>query len=96
MNILITSAGRRVSLVRAFRKEARKVEPESKIFTVDLNPGLSSACQLSDRSFKVPKVTNPDYISTLRDLCADHNVDLLIPTIDPELPVLSENKEQMG
>ncbi|GAA5521832.1 ATP-grasp domain-containing protein [Aliifodinibius salicampi] len=95
MNILITSAGRRVSLVRAFRKEARKVESESKIFTVDLNPGLSSACQISDRSFKVPKVTSPDYISTLTDLCADHNVDLLIPTIDPELPILSENKEQM-
>ncbi len=95
MNILITSAGRRVSLIRAFRKEAKKIEPDSKIFAVDLNPGLSSACNISDGSFKVPKVTSSEYISTLTDLCERNDIDLVIPTIDPELPVLATNKDQL-
>lgn len=95
MNILITSAGRRVSLVRAFREEAKKIETNSKVFAVDLNPELSSACTISDGSFKVPKVTSPDYIPTLVDLCNRHDIDLIIPTIDPELPMLAENKEEL-
>lgn len=95
MNILITSAGRRVSLIRAFRKEAQKIEPDSKIFAVDLNPGLSSACNISDCSFKVPKVTSSEYIPTLTDLCERNDIDLVIPTIDPELPVLAANKDQL-
>lgn len=95
MNILLTSAGRRVSLVRAFRKEAQKIDSDSKIYTVDLEPRLSSACMVSDGSFKVPKVTHPDYSTTLTDICRRNNIDLLIPTIDPDLPALLTNKEQL-
>lgn len=47
-NILITSAGQRVSLVKAFQNELKKVFPRSKIFTVDLNPTLAPACHISD------------------------------------------------
>jgi carbamoyl-phosphate synthase large subunit len=32
MNILISSAGRRVSLVRAFQKELKKYNPKAKVF----------------------------------------------------------------
>ena len=95
MNILITSAGRRVSLVQAFRNEAQKIDKNSKVYTVDVQPGLSSACIISDGSFEVPMVTHPDYISTLTDICRRNNIDLLIPTIDPELPVLRKHKEQL-
>lgn len=93
MNILVTSAGRRVSLVRALRSEAKKMKPDSKVFAVDFQPELSSACKISDQSFQVPKVTSRDYIGVLRELCQEQKIDLLIPTIDPELPVLAKNKE---
>ncbi len=80
-------------MVRAFRSEAQKIKSGSKIFAVDCQPELSSACQISDRCFEVPKVTSEDYIKVLRDLCTTHEVDLLIPTIDPELNILAKNKE---
>jgi carbamoyl-phosphate synthase large subunit len=92
MNILITSAGRRVSLVRAFKKELVKYFQDGKIFTVDMIPDLSSACRISDKYFKVPKVTDPSYCDILMKICRDNNIKLIIPTIDTELLVLAENK----
>lgn len=93
MNILITSAGRRVSLVRAFRKEARKFEPDSKVYTIDIEPGLSPACRVADRFFCVPEVTSENYITELLGICVSNKIDLLIPTIDPELHILANNQE---
>lgn len=92
-NILITSAGRRVSLVRAFQKELRKIDEKAKVFTVDLDPGLSSACQISDGHKNVPPVSAADYIETLLAICRDWDIKLIIPTIDTELQILSENKD---
>ena len=47
-NILITSAGRRVSLVRFFQKELKSFFTDAKVFTTDLNPNYAAACQISD------------------------------------------------
>lgn len=91
MNILITSAGRRVSLVNAFRNELKKVFPDGMVFTVDLYPELSAACQVSDGYFSVPKVTDPDYCNVIADICSSNKIKLLIPTIDTELSVLADN-----
>lgn len=93
MNILITSAGQRVSLVRAFQKELKALYPEAKVFTVDMQPELSAACNVSDGYFKVVRVTAPNYIQDLLQLCAAQNIRMIIPTIDTELKVLSENIE---
>ncbi len=93
MNILITSAGQRVSLVRAFQKELKALFPGSKVFTVDMQPELSAACNVSDGYFKVDRVTAPNYISDLLKLCADQNIRMIIPTIDTELKVLSDNMD---
>jgi len=91
MNILITSAGRRVSLVRAFKKEIIKAFPNGKIFTADMKPDLSAACNVSDGYFQVPNVTNPSYCHAILDICLDNNIKILIPTIDTELITLAEN-----
>lgn len=93
MNILITSAGQRVSLVKSFKKELTFFFEDSKVFTTDLNPQLSPACHISDRSFKVPKVTDDEYIRCLLKICLDNDVKLIIPTIDTELKTLSLNIE---
>lgn len=93
MNILITSAGRRVSLVKAFQKEVQALLPGSKVFAADLNPTLSAACQVADQYFAVPPVSASSYIDQLLSLCKQHHIQLIIPTIDTELLVLAENKE---
>ncbi|WP_458626681.1 ATP-grasp domain-containing protein [Winogradskyella sp. PC D3.3] len=92
MNILITSAGRRVSLVRSFQKELKKVDPESKVYATDANPVLSAACQVADGFFKVPKLNATDYISVLINFCKTYKIRLIIPTIDTELLELAKNK----
>jgi len=90
-NILITSAGQRVSLVNAFKKELNKTFPESSVVTVDLNPELSPACQISDVSYKICRVTNENYISEVLAICDKENIGMIVPTIDTELRVFSEN-----
>lgn len=93
-NILITSAGRRVGLVRAFQFELKKVFPQSKVFTADFNPQWSSACRISDSFFTLPKVENDSYINSLLKLCIEESIKVVIPTIDTELEVLSKAKKK--
>lgn len=93
MNILITSAGQRVSLVRSFQTELKKYFVNGRVFTTDLNPILAPACHVSDQSFTVPCVTSPEYIEKLLQLCLSNKIKLVVPTIDTELLVLSENIE---
>ena len=92
-NILITSAGRRVSLVRFFKKELNLVFPFAKVFTTDANPECSAACRVSDGYFLMPRVTDPDYIGDLLKLALDNDIKLIIPTIDTELLLLAESIE---
>jgi carbamoyl-phosphate synthase large subunit len=93
MNILITSAGQRVSLVRAFQYELRSAYPGSKVFTTDMCPHLSAACHISDRYFQVPRVTDDSYMESLLALCRLHRIGMIVPTIDTELPVLAQYKQ---
>ena len=92
MNLLITSAGRRVSLVKAFQSELKLLKPASKVYTTDYNIGLSSACQVSDGAFQLPLVSDPNYINLLLALCKQNNVCLVIPTIDTELLLLAKHR----
>lgn len=92
-NILITSAGKRVSLTRKFMADLKTQFPVGKVYTADMNPIKAPACIVSDGYFKVPRCTSEDYVETLMALCVDNGIKLVIPTIDTELSVLSANKD---
>jgi hypothetical protein len=92
MNFLITSAGRRVSLVREFQFELKRNYPDGKVFCVDRHPELSSACQIADNSYRVPSLKENGYIETLLNLCKSNDIQCVIPTIDTELLLLSDAK----
>lgn len=93
-NILITSAGKRVALLKEFKETLGRLIPDTKVLTTELNPLLSPAAALSDGCFKVPCVTEDGYIDCLYDICRDNAVGLIVPTIDTELLVLAQNREQ--
>ena len=93
MNILITSAGQRVSLVRSFQKELKALFPEGKVFTTDMCPELSPACHISDGCFPVKKVTALEYINELLQLCTANKIKMVVPTIDTELLILAKHKQ---
>lgn len=92
-NILITSAGKRVTLVNLFKKELTLNYPEAKVFTTEMNPELAPAGYVSDHCFQVPRVTDPTYLQQLIQICQENEVGIIIPTIDTELLLLSSNRE---
>lgn len=96
MKILITSAGRRVELINCFKSAAQVLNLKVEILTADRNPNLSAACQASGQFFEVPTVDKPEYIDRLLEICRLNKITLLVPTIDPELDLLSENLESFN
>jgi carbamoyl-phosphate synthase large subunit len=95
-NILITSAGRRGKLVLIFQRELAATVPGGKVFATDMRPNLSVACQLAHGCFAVPPVDDPAYVEQLLDLCDAHEIGLVVPTIDPELPVLAARRDEFA
>lgn len=93
-NILITSAGRRVSLVKNFQNSLKKFNQKGEVYTTDMDPILSSACQVSDGFLKVPRVTDKNYLTILKNYCKEKKISIIVPTIDTELHILSEVKEE--
>ncbi len=93
-NILILSAGRRVELVQDFKTEAAKFSDGIRIYCTDLNPRMSSACQVSDGAFAVPRISAENYIDSIFQLADEQNIGLIIPTIDTELLKLAEARSR--
>ena len=93
-NILITSAGRRVSLVKEFQLAATEIDAGIKVFTTDRAPSLAPACHVSDGSFQVSSVISNNYINELLEICTANSIGVIIPTIDTCLPILSSNKHR--
>lgn len=86
-NILLLSAGRRVSLARALREVAE--DNNARFYTADMLPEMSAACQDHGRFATLPAVVDTDYPTTLASLCERFEIGLVIPTIDTELRVLA-------
>ena len=91
-NILITSVGRRFELVMLWKASAQNLlGSDVKVFATDLAPELSPACHAADQCFEIVRCTDPSYPLLLLELCIEHNVKLVVPTIDTELLILSES-----
>lgn len=90
MNLLITSAGRRVSLVRAFQQELRAAYPGALVLAADMEPQLSAACHEADSCFRAPPIADTAYAEAVLSICKQHEVSIVVPTIDTELAVLAE------
>lgn len=87
-NVLITSAGRRVALVRAFQEA---LHPRgSRVVATDVKPQESAACHVADSRRSVPRNDDPSYVDETLRVAIEHEVGLVIPTLDSELLALSE------
>lgn len=91
--VAFSSAGRRVGLMQAFRADAARLGIELRVLALDARPELSAACQLADAALPVPRCSDPSYVPTLVSICREHQVRLLVPTIDPELLPLSLQRD---
>ena len=91
MNILVTSAGRRVKIVEYFKNEV--VHHKGKVVVTDCDPN-APALYFADDYEIVPRIDHKDYIASLIEVCKKHDIEAVISLIDPELEVLANNKEQ--
>lgn len=93
MNVLFTSAGRRVALVRLFREAMRSLGMHGTLVTAD-RQRHAAAHFVADVRLQVPPVDSPDYVARLLGLCREHRIDLLIPLIDSELVLLAASQQE--
>ena len=87
-NILFTSSGRRVELIKCFKKSLCNLNLQGKIIVADCNNYIPTAV-IADIYEPVPQIQDPNYINRLKEICQKHNIKLLIPLIDSELYKLS-------
>jgi carbamoyl-phosphate synthase large subunit len=93
-NVLLSSAGRRVALLAGLRQDLADLDQESLIVATDMS-SLSAASHKADRFVRVPPVQDPTFESTVLDLIRTHDIGLVIPTIDTELPVYARLRDPL-
>lgn len=92
IRILFTGVGRRIELLQAFRNAALVLDKELKIYGADMGE-TAPALVYCDYVRHVVSMKDSNYISELLAICTEDEIDLVIPTIDTDLLVLSESRE---
>jgi carbamoyl-phosphate synthase large subunit len=90
-NVLMSSAGRRVSLLRSFQTSLADLGLAGNVFASDASR-LSAAFHASDGAFLVPPCSSQSFVPSLLDICRSQRIRLIVPTIDTELPVLAAHR----
>lgn len=83
--VLVSSAGRRVELVRFFQRALADLRLGGRVIATDANIAWSAAARVADAAVLSPRVGAPGYDRFLLDLVRREGVGLLVPTIDTEL-----------
>ena len=91
-NILVCSAGRRVSLIKALKEVSKKLKLKSKVFITDSDLVRAPASYYADDSFKVGFFNDSNYINYLLEICLKNEISIIIPTLDSELILLAKSK----
>lgn len=94
VNVLLTSIGRRVELVQAFRQAYQELALEGRLVATDVDP-LAPALRQADRYYLVPPVNEAEYIPTLAAICEREAIDLIFPLIDPDIPLLAAARSEL-
>lgn len=90
IRILVTGVGRRVELMQAFRQAALKLDINLKLYGADMS-GTAPALAYCDYTRKVCGMREAQYIQQLADICVADQINLIMPTIDTDLLILSQN-----
>jgi len=94
MNVLITSASRKVPLIKAFQR-ALTEDGGGKVIAIDASP-WSAALYVADESYIISPGTGKDFIKTVHNICRRHDVHLVVPTRDEELPIFADEKDSFS
>ncbi len=90
MNILILAAGTRNKIVQYFRKTFEGIGTVVAADASELAPAIYEA----NKYYIIPRISDPDYIDTIIEICKKENINGVLTLIDPELSILAENVEK--
>lgn len=93
MNILILSAGTRNKVVQAYRKALKAGGPGGRIVATDAS-SYAPALYDADKAYIVPRITAPDYIDRILEICKEEEIRGLFSLIDPELSLIAQNRDR--
>ncbi len=93
-NVLITSAARKVLLVRAFRLALGRTGG-GRVIAADISP-LAAALYEADAGRLIPRSDDAGFIDALLDICETDGIGLLVPTRDEELPILADARDRFA
>ena len=94
MNILITGVGgggHGEQILKALRLSEKKYF----IIGTDMSK-ISKGLAVVDKSYIVPKATDPTYLDTILNICKENDVKVLFHGSEPELKVMSNNREKIA
>ena len=86
MKIFFSSPGRRVELLKIFKKEIKNVKLIGGDHSIN-----SPALKFCEKFYKLPYKINKNYFKEIFNICTKEKVNLIIPLIDPELNGYAKN-----
>lgn len=87
-NILCCNVGRRGRLMIDFRKY---LSGKGRLVATD-NWSVAPALFLADKQYMVPKITSPDYMDNVVEICKFEKIRAITTFIDPEIELLSKHR----
>ncbi len=88
VNVLLTCAGQRVDIVRAFREVLAEGTHRGRVLVSDLDP-LSPALFAADEVVELPPVDDPGYGAAVAAVCRREGVRVVLPLTDLDPVVLA-------
>ena len=88
-SILFCSCGRRGRLLRNAQES---IGEKCTIVATD-NNSTAPALAFASKEYVVPRIDDPAYVDTIISICKENNVKAITTLIDPEIEVLSRNRE---
>ena len=95
ITILFPCIGRRVCLVRSFRRACARLGYQAVIVGADTSD-TSPALHCCDRQFVVKPVADPGYARQMIDIVRREKIDLLIPTVDLDLLIWAQARARLA
>jgi len=82
-NILVTSASKKIGLLKAIKKASNKISINIKLYSGDTNP--RALCKFFTDDFYLMPQTTESNKSEILNWCKDNNITAIVPTRDGEL-----------
>lgn len=90
-HIMLSASGRRVALLRILQDSLRELGITGSVLATDIT-ATSPAYHVGDARCLVPGYRAPGCLEALLDVCKQHQIKLIVPTIDPDLPFYAEHR----